>query len=25
VEAPLDLHDIVVARWRASARGKDAR
>lgn len=25
VEAPFDLHDIVVARWRASARGKDAR
>ena len=25
VEAPIDLHDIVVARWRASARGKDAR
>jgi hypothetical protein len=25
VKAPLDLHDIVVARWRASARGKDAR
>ena len=23
-EAPFDLHDVVVARWRASARGKDA-
>lgn len=24
-EAPFDLHDVVVARWRGSARGKEAR
>jgi hypothetical protein len=24
-EAPFDLHDVVVARWRGSARGKEGR